>query len=209
VAQVAGEEERRADGLVGVEHLLDAHAMERGLVASQGQLLVRRGAHELHRTPDDHPLGQGRQLGPGIVADLQQEGGEQVLEAVAPAENLGLGEALLGSEALERLDEARLGRVLDIGLDGPRPGGDRPFAGEVGRRVERQARAEGEQLLLGGLELDQMGRPIGAGQGQDGVGGPEVDPETVTSTVHGRASFCRGGTTDRPLPERRATPRCG
>ena len=91
----------------------------------------------------------------------QQEGREQVLEPVAAAEDVGFLKQRAGGEALERLDEAGLGRVLHIGLDGPRTGLDRASVGLVGVGMEAQRRAEGEELAVGVGKADQMRRAVG------------------------------------------------
>jgi hypothetical protein len=123
-----------------------------------------------------------------MLPQLQQEGREQVLELVALPEDLGLGEALRGREALEGLDEAGFERVLDIGVDGPGPGLHRAVVGTLSRRMEADGRAEGEQLALRRREIHQRRGPAVAGQGHHRIGGAEIDADR---TSHGAQSFGR------------------
>ena len=173
----AGEEEGRAHRLIDIEDFRKSQAGERRLVAGQRQLGLRRGAGEGDRAPDNDPAGQVLQRPARMVAELEQEGREQVFEGVAPAQNLGLGEVGRGREGLEGLDEPRLQRVLHIGLDGPGAGLHRAFGGLLGRGVEGQGRAEGEELALGRRKPHQPGRLARQGEGHDGVGGAEVHPQ--------------------------------
>ncbi len=199
MVELAGEEEGRAHRLVGIVDLGEAHPREGGLVARQRQGLAGRCAGEGHRPADDHPGGQLGHAGVRIGPQFQEEGGEQVLEPVAPAQHLGLGEALRRREALEGLDKAGFRRVLHVGLDGPGPGRDGPVGRSLAR-MERQAAAKGEQLLPGGVfdafrkqgiwrrEADEMRRSSRVGQGHDRVGRPEVDAEGKAGRHLRRAS---------------------
>src|SRR5690606_10212972 len=107
----------------------------------------------------------------------QEEGREQVLELVPTAEDLRLGEAFAGRERLERLDEAGVDRVLDVGVDGPGTGLDGPLARPLGRGDVGQGRAEGEDLALWGRKAHEAGRTAGLGERDDGVGRAEVDAD--------------------------------
>jgi hypothetical protein len=90
--QPLGEEEGRRDGLVDIADVLEPQPPERGLVARQRQRRVRPQPGERHRPPDDHPLRQVGEVGPAVLAHLQQEGAQQVLEAEPAPQDLGVGE---------------------------------------------------------------------------------------------------------------------
>ncbi|MNN22579.1 hypothetical protein D3C81_1359430 [compost metagenome] len=131
-----------------------------------------------------------------MVLQPQQEGRQQVLEAIAAVVDPRLGEGGAGGEGLERLDEARLQRVLDVGFDGPGPGLDHPFgrAAVAGlMQLEAQRRAEGEQVLLLDLEPDQGRRAVAVGQRHHRLVVPKSMPMVAgVADVMGRTCGERG-----------------
>ncbi len=175
--QPPGEEEGRRDRLVDVADVLKPQPFERRLVARQGQGRVRAQPRERHRPPDDHPFGQVSQIGAAMLAHLQQEGAQQVLEGEPPPQDLGVGEQGRGGVALERLDEPRLQRLLDIGVDRPRPGLDHAAGRVVVGCVETQGRAEGVERLAVMIEAGEARLAPALVEGDDRVGRAEINAD--------------------------------
>ena len=185
LAELAGEEERRRHRLEGVADIGEAETREGSLVTGHGQRGIGAGAGEIHRPADD---GRGRQFGhrlAGVGSQTQQEGGEQVLEGIASAEDPGLPEEGAGGVALERLDEARLQRLLHIGLDRPRPGLHHPARGVLRRGVKAQRRAKGDDLSALGRKGHQMRLAAGPDRRDDGVGRAKINADRARQGGHG------------------------
>jgi len=118
----------------------------------------------------------------------QHEGRQHVLEGVAAAQDAGFLEERAGRIALERLDEACLERLLDIGFDRPRAGLDDPPAGVVRIGVKAQRRAEGDDVLVLGGEGHQLGQAVRSDLGEHRVGGAEIDADRARRR-HGSLPF--------------------
>ena len=178
--QLACEIEGGANRLVRIADVGEAQPLERRLIARQGQGLVRIAARKGDGTADDDG-GRGiRQGVAGMVAQALVEGGQQILEGVAFVVDPGFGKGGAGGEGLERLDEAGLQRILDIGGDGPGPGLDHTLgrlAVHARMGLEAERRAEGGRLALDRVEGDEMGEAVGIGQGDDRIGRAEIDPD--------------------------------
>ncbi len=141
--QASGKEECRSNRLVGIQDIGKARSLERGLVTPQRQGIIGTRADEPYRPPDDDAPAGRVQRPAALVAQPQQEVRQHVLEGITAAQHLRLFEQGAGRITLERLDETGLARIVQIGLDRPRPRAHRP-PGCVGRvMIEAQGRAEG------------------------------------------------------------------
>jgi hypothetical protein len=99
---------------------------------------------------------------------------------------------------LERLDEAGLQRLFDVGVDGPGPGFHHPFAGIVQAGVEGQRRAEGDHGVVVVGEVHQPRLAVGARQRDHRVGGAEVDADS-------RRAHAQSPDAERPAPGKGAS----
>ena len=143
-------------------------------------------AREAHRPAHDGDLRRVRQFVSAMRAQAQQEGRQQVLERETAAEHARLLEQRARGMALERLDEPRLQRLLDIGLDRPRPRLDHAGGRIVGGSVEAQGRTEGDDglAIAGRLESGEMRAAVCVQGRDDGVGGAEIDPDRGAARGH-------------------------
>ena len=120
-----------------------------------------------------------------MIAQFEQEGRKHVFEHVTATQDLGFGEAGRGGKTLKGLDEPGFQRILDVGLNSPWAGFDGTFAGPIGGRVERQSRAEGKDVAFWGWKPSHHSRALRSSQGDDCVGGAEIDADTESAHAWG------------------------
>ncbi len=178
VVEGAGIEEGGADRLVDIARPAEAEATEGVAVALHGEPLVGVRSGKADRAADLHSRRAELEVAVGMALDSLDEGDEQVFELRLLTKDPRFLEAAAGGEGLEGLDEAVCSAARHQLVH--RPGtaleaGGQPAAGTFLPVAERRdiALQRGAVVLKG----DGLGPSVGAGNGDDGVGGAEIDAD--------------------------------
>ena len=180
-------EESRAHRLVDIMRVLRPEPAEGGPVALHGESVIRIVAGELDRPPDDHVAGAPIEARPAMAHEGAQEGAQQVLEAVALAEDAGFLEGGARREGLEGLDEPVGVEPFQELVDGP------GAALDVGAQAiavplvpEAQGRHIDLQVLAAMGEGQRLHVPVRVRDGHDRVAGAEIDADgQIVGRGHG------------------------
>src|SRR5918993_191418 len=140
---------------------------------------AKRMAGEPHRAPDRHRAAGEVEPGSRMAQERAQEGGEEVLETEALAEDPGFLEAGACREGLEGLDEAVLAHAFEEAVDRPGPALDErppPRPDALGPEAQGGG-VDAEAPAAVAREAQRLDPPVGMRERHDGVRRAEIDAD--------------------------------